>query len=288
MKYNGNNLEDVLEAHKRWFNGSNGWSEDDRADLRGANLSRSDLSKACLTSADLRGIDLSEANLIGADLSGACLMGAYLMRTSLSGANLIRADLRGSDLSGAYLIRADLRGAMLNRANLRAANLNRANLSGACLTRVDLSGTCLSGVNLRNVNLNRADLREADLKEAINIPYMPLACPDSGAFVGWKKCRTCGKNNNVVIVKLLITEDAKRCSSTGRKCRADKAVVLEIQNLDGTKADKDVAYSAYKNQDFAYKIGETVFPEKPFEDDRWKECASGIHFFINREEAVNY
>ena len=38
---------------------------------------------------------------------------------------------------------------------------------------------------------------------------------------------------------------------------------------------------------FVYRIGETV--EVPnFDDDRWNECAPGIHFFITRQEAVEY
>lgn len=35
-------------------------------------------------------------------------------------------------------------------------------------------------------------------------------------------------------------------------------------------------------------VGETVTPTEPFDDDRLKDCASGIHFFITRQEAVNY
>ena len=67
------------------------------------------------------------------------------------------------------------------------------------------------------------------------------------------------------------------------------AVVLEIQNIDGSKADFDTAYSTFhRSKNFAYTVGETVVPEKPFEKNRWEECASGIHFFINRQEAVDY
>lgn len=121
------------------------------------------------------------------------------------------------------------------------------------------------------------------MREARNIPMIPMTCPDTGSFIGWKKC------SKDLIVKLQIPEDAKRCSATGRKCRCDRAIVLEIQNIDGTKADVDTAYSAYENAtQFAYKIGETVEPEQPFDEDRWNECASGIHFFINRQEAVDY
>ena len=113
-----------------------------------------------------------------------------------------------------------------------------------------------------------------------------MACPSDGAFIGWKKCRAHGKDNECLIVKLLIPEDAKRSSATGRKCRCDKAIVLEVQDVDGNEVDKP-AYSTY-TLTFKYVKGETVIPKEPFEEDRFKECASGIHFFITRQEAVYY
>lgn len=89
-------------------------------------------------------------------------------------------------------------------------------------------------------------------------------------------------------MKLLIPADAKRLSATTEKCRADKAVVLEIQDMDGNILD-ECAYSSYQNaQDFEYKVGETVTPREPFDDNRWDECSSGIHFFIDREMAKRY
>ena len=124
----------------------------------------------------------------------------------------------------------------------------------------------------------RADLRVADLSEARGL-FAPMACPSVGAFVAWKKCR------DDLIGKLLIPEDARRMSATGRKCRCDKAAVLEIQTIDG-KQSGTTAYSRYCS-DFAYTIGATVVPDV-FCTDRWDECSGGIHFFITREEAVMY
>ena len=88
-------LQIILEKHKRWLNGEYGG---ERADLRGANLRRADLSganlrRADLSGADLRGANLSEANLSEADLSGADLRGASLRGASLRGANMIKSDL---------------------------------------------------------------------------------------------------------------------------------------------------------------------------------------------------
>ena len=111
-----------------------------------------------------------------------------------------------------------------------------------------------------------------------------MACPDTGTFVAWKQCQT---SDSLVIVKLLIPEDAKRSSGTGRKCRSDKAVVLEIQDMDGEALEGVVARSIFDSL-FTYEVGKTVEPREPFDDCRWNECGSGIHFFINRQEAVNY
>ena len=163
------------------------------------------------------------------------------------------------DCDGWESMRADL-----SRANLSGANLSGANLSGADLPRANLSGANLSGANL---------------SRAKNIPYIPMACPDSGAFTAWKKAM--GK-----IVKLLVPEDAKRSSATERKCRCDKAVVLAIENIDGTDSGLSSVANGYDPK-FLYTVNETVTVPN-FCEDRFLECAAGIHFFINRQEAVDY
>ena len=214
-----------------------------------------------------------------ANLSRADLYGANLSRANLSGANLSRADLRGAGLSEANLSRAGLRGAGLSEANLSRANLSGANLSGANLSEANLSGAGLSGADLSEANLSGADLYGADLYGARNVPFIPMVCPDSGEFTAWKKARG-------HIVKLLIPADAKRSSATGRKCRCDKAIVLDIQKLDGAPGGIKSIESS-RDVNFVYTVGTTVSVPDFFED-RYEECAAGIHFFINRQEAVEY
>ena len=165
------------------------------------------------------------------------------------------------------------------RADLSGANLSRADLSGAYLSGANLSGANLSWAYLTGAYLTKAYLTKADLTGAKNVPYIPMACPDSGEFTAWKMAG--GK-----IVKLLIPEDAQRSSAAGRKCRCDKAIVLAIQNLDGTGTGIDSVPSS-RDKDFIYKIGETVIVPD-FCKNRFQECAAGIHFFINRQEAVEY
>lgn len=197
------------------------------------------------------------ANLSRADLSEAGLRGADLTEADLTEADLRGADLRGADLSGAYLSGAYLRGADLTRADLRGADL-----SGA-----DLSGAYLRGANLRGVRYDE------------NTAFFALQCPEEGSFIGYKICK------EYKIVKLLITEDAKRSSATTRKCRASKAKVLEITNIENTEK-YETAVSKH-DANFIYKVGETIEIEN-FDEDRWSECSEGIHFFITREEAIQY
>jgi uncharacterized protein YjbI with pentapeptide repeats len=84
-------------------------------------------------------------NLRGADLSGADLRGADLSWADLRGADLRGANLREAKLYWADLDRADLRKAKLYRADLRDAALYRADLSWAVLQEADLSCADLSG-----------------------------------------------------------------------------------------------------------------------------------------------
>ena len=197
-------------------------------------------------------------------------------RADLRGADLSRADLHGANLYGANLYGANLYGADLSGANLHGANLYGANLYGA-----DLSGANLYGANLYGADLRGADLSRAEIELELINKFYPICCPEVGSFIAWKKVR------GNLIVKLEVTETAKRSSAFGRKCRCNEAKVLDIQNLDGTSADDvTVAYSTY-DSNFAYRVGETVRVDN-FDKDRKNECAPGIHFFITRQEAVEY
>ena len=187
-----------------------------------------------------------------------------------------RANLSNVDLSGADLNNTNLRCANLRYVNLKDADLRRANLEDA-----DLSYSNLSNSNLRDVNLNSADLSSADLKDIktnIHTIGYNLACPEKGSFIGYKKAKGC-------LIELLILEDAKRSSATTAKCRCDKAKVLDIENIETGKKVNEVRSSYDSN--FIYKVGEIVSVDN-FDNNRWNECATGIHFFVNKENAINY
>ena len=175
----------------------------------------------------------------------------------------------------ADLIYANLRYADLSDANLRGANLRYANLSGANLSGADLSGADLSGADLSGADLSGAEYNEYTA-------FFALQCPEEGAFIGYKKC-------DQYIIKLQITDTARRSSATSRKCRASEVLVLDIQNIDGTESGlTEYLYNDdYTKNGTLYKIGEVTKPDS-FDDNRWNACSNGIHFFITRQEAVNY
>lgn len=169
----------------------------------------------------------------------------------------------GADLSGANLSCANLWGANLWRADLWGANLSGADLRGADLRSASLRGSDLWGANLLGANLLGA-------KDVDSLVAAQTLIAGAGDLIGWKKLQ------GDVICKLQIPADAKRSNATGRKCRAEYAVVLEGEGV-----------SKYDSA-FAYEVGKTVRPREPFCEDRWNECGSGIHFFLTREEAEAY
>ena len=72
----------------------------------------------------------------------------------------------------------------------------------------------------------------------------------------------------------------------GKKCRCDKCLVIEFQNQDGSKSD----LKTFTNKNYSecvYTVGEIVKADS-WDENRWNECSHGIHFFIDRQRAVNY
>lgn len=157
----------------------------------------------------------------------------------------------------------------------------RANLSGA-----DLRGANLSGADLSGANLSGADLRWADLRGAKNIDsaivsigtaFFALQCPEKGAYTAYKKL------SSGFIAELEIPADAMRSSATSRKCRASKAYVVSITDVDGNHPVSKA--SSKRDPSFIYEVGKMV-EVLDFDLDRWNECSTGIHHYITRAEAV--
>lgn len=98
--------------------------------------------------------------------------------------------------------------------------------------------------------------------------------------------------NIVALAKLYIPEEAQRSSSFSNKCRANVAIVQEIKAFmpDGKIMLIDSALSPvrrYCGDCITYKVDETVIVDY-FDTNRWNECSSGIHFFLDEKRALQY
>ncbi|MDD4515676.1 DUF5758 domain-containing protein [Massilibacteroides sp.] len=169
----------------------------------------------------------------------------------------------------------DCKNATFYWANFDGANFDGANFNGANFYRANFDGANFDGANFNGANFDRANLNYIVNECTHGIIY---ECPKEGAFIGYKKAK-----NNIVVIE--IKPDSLRSSATTKKCRCSKAKVLRIENIDGSASVLSEISSDY-DETFIYKIGEIV-EVSDFDTNRWNECSSGIHFFIDRQIAVN-
>ena len=196
-------------------------------------------------------------------------------------ANFSNAFLYDINLSGTNLRGACFRGALLKNVKFIGTDLTAADFTGADFVSTDLSNAILCGAYLKGVTVDSIYINE---NTKISVP---LYCPSSGSFIGWKKAlyhdvkTTC-------IVRLLIPEDAKRSSAFDKKCRCDKAVILGAYDyVTGHPLEESTLIRSLFDPEFAYHIGDTITIPN-FDDNRWEECSSGFHFFIDEESAKNF
>lgn len=196
-----------------------------------------------------------------------------------------------------YCKNCDMRGIEINQFSyyrLRGCDLRDANMAGLCLSSADWIEDC--------------DLRGSTGWDSIGSTsfwgttrtldqvgeYIPMRCPAEGSYTGYKCC-VCmdydrsGLSTNKAIVVLEIPAHARRSSAFGKKCRASEAVVKAIWGYgkNGKRVKLGSAVSSH-DPDFIYHVGETVKPTIPFCENRFEECASGIHHFMTYEEAKDY
>ena len=174
---------------------------------------------------------------------------------------------------------------------------NYSNFDHISFRNCNLSGL-LGNSSIRYLNLDYEPNKEIELKDGVIMEdkiislICPLKCPEEGSFIGWKKICT-GKDEHYALCKLEIPKDALRLSGNGNKCRASKAKVLDIEDIE---YDNYLTPNGKKNKkghsihviNFIYEVGKIVECTKAFDLNRLHECSSGIHFFISKQEAIDY
>lgn len=284
IKIGNYTLEEILERHLHWLNRDCENWESMRADLHNA-----DLHDANMSYANMRGIDMRGANMKGANMHGADISYVNIRYTNLHDVNMSYANMHDADMSGTNMNGVDMRYANMHGVDMRGANMRGVDMCGADISYANMHGAYMRGTNMRNANMRYADISYTNMRgvdmsgtnmNGVNMSYANMHCIDrlrkgiklSEPIIGWKKCK------NDVLVKLEIPRGAIVFSINNKKCRTDKAKVLEIIGADR-------AYSNHKF--FSYYVGD-VIEIFDFNCEYNVECAKGIHFFKTREEAENY
>lgn len=201
------------------------------------------------------------------DLSGWKLSGIDFTLSSFQDVVLDQVDFEGASIENALFDGCSMKGAVYRNANMRTASMRYC----------DMTGCDIRGANLYGAVLEYAKLDGIISDESTQ--WFRMHCPETGPILGYKKCV------NDRLVQLLIPADAKRTSATLPSCRCNKAKVLTIKSFDATEEFEE-AWSLV-DENFYYRKGEWV-EVKNFNEDRWMDSTTGIHFWMSREEAIAY
>lgn len=221
-------------------------------------------------------------------LKNACLK--HIMFRDCKFENCMMSD---SNLTGTEFVNVNFEHVVFADNNMKlsgyfVSRLKSVKINKCVMFESEFWKTSFEDVTIYKSNLDDSNLKESNFDNVrlIGNSGTLLKCPEEGSFTGFKKIFL---GNNPLLCKLEIPADAKRSSAFGRKCRCSKAKVLKIWGKD---CDDDYlvpisrGYS-YHDHTFEYKVGETIYPDS-FDDNRWDECSNGIHFFITKQEAIDY
>lgn len=210
---------------------------------------------------------------------------------------------RGVDACGSYFesclfINVRFENCDLSRTRFRACIFINCTFADCDISKAHFSSSSSNvGSEFIKCDLYGIRLPELFIPYAItdskNVPYIPMVCPDEGEFVGYKKAWAIDDGLRYpVLITLRIPADARRSSGFGRKCRCDKATVVKMEWVNPilhvhSNPTVSIARSVF-DKTFVYTEGKEVEPRKGFCEDRWDACSGGIHFFMNKQEAIDY
>lgn len=200
----------------------------------------------------------------------------------LSGEDLSNMDFTLSSFQNTVLDGVDFEGSTVENALFDGCSMRKANFRNAKMVTASFRYCDMRECNIEGANLYGAVLEFAKLDGIVSdegTQWFRLHCPEKGAFLAYKKCV------NDRMVQLLVPADAKRTSATLPSCRCNKAKVLTIKSFD-FKENFDEAWSLV-DENFVYRRGEWV-EVKNFNEDRWQDSTTGIHFWLTRAEAEAY
>lgn len=299
-------LAELIAIHYEWLRSTEkSWNYSNppvklaNVDLSGVNLESVNFSRMDMTNVDFKGSNLRNACLARSTMNkvwfnDTCLSGANMWHSSMwdtifDNANLSSADLSFADIRFASFDNTNLYGVNFKGTIIYQSTFYHSNCEEASFVNAWISDGMFRYTSLKSVAVSYRTswfYTSFDDESMVNNNICSLACPSHGSFVAWKFARLKDNHSNIILVKLEIPEDAQRSSGTTNKCRASKAKVLEVEDLDGNKLSDDIEIVSDFDPGFTYKVGDIIEPDIQFDNNRWNECSHGIHFFIDKRDAI--
>ena len=235
-------------------------------------FSEKDFSNFCIN-----GKNFSKGWFDNVNLSCSEISENFFVSCVLSGCNIKRSRIynsifdysviKGIDFRNTFFFSCSFKSSCIIDTDFSHCVFKNCYFENAIFRKVNFFGSKIENVKFTGVMSDEGTL------------FYRLQCPEIGSFIGYKRCGD-------YIIELDIPSEALRSSATTRVCRTNKAKVISITNLNGGESGlTSVPSNISKN--FIYTVGETVRVDC-FDEDRWKESSNGIHFFLRRDEAVNY
>lgn len=142
-------------------------------------------------------------------------------------------------------------------------------------------GCAFRNCDMSGISPSRAMLTQ-EIAGCINV--RGSSCPPSGDFTGYKIAFDVWTGEPVLITLHVPKDAERRGNSFEKKFRVSCAQVVDIRFADGAKCQR--AYSGH-NPLFRYTPDCMVYPEIVF-DQSYVSCASGIHMFLDPDDAIDY
>lgn len=241
--------------------------------IRDQDFSGKDFDNIDFTGTQFRNCKLDSAKFFDCRFSEGCFSHCQMNKAFICDSSFSYIRFTGCKMENAKFVRNSIRNSDFIMSMMNGAEFN------STLIMESEFHTCELELQIVKSPFERTKIENCKLGERFleRLNFLP-----DGEFVAYK-------NTRQGVVKLLIPADADRVFSTIlRKCRASKAIVLELP--EGCPEDSmGVPYAeSMWNAEFHYEVGQTMEPWQPFDPTPLLDCTSGIHFFLTRAEAADF
>jgi len=131
---------------------------------------------------------------------------------------------------------------------------------------------------LINAYLQGADLQCAYLQKE-KLKSLIWIIPEEGNFIAWKKL-----SNNCIAKIKIPTRSLRTCNALNRKCRAKYVKTLNIFDKNGVELKEQ---SGQRDANTIYKVGRLTHADS-WDNNIFNDCTHGIHFFVTKQEAIDW